>query len=195
MKMNKAILYFFSLLLVFTACEENHIPKPMGLIRVTFPENGTYTFSDGQCPYSFDAPKYAFIVPVDTTHNFCHKNIFLPYFKATLHCSYLELNSSLADNVANCQKLAYEHRVKASAIDEIQVNYPEHNVHGMIYKIEGNVASNFQFYITDSTKNFFRGSLYFNARPNIDSLKPYLDFVTADLEKMIESFQWVPVTK
>ena len=56
--------------------------------------------------------------------------------------------------------------------------------------MEGNVASNYQFFLTDSTNRFFRGAMYFNMRPNADSLQPVTDFVKADLEVLIESFEW-----
>lgn len=191
MKMNNFLLGFFTFCLILTsACDEKHVPKPMGLLKVTLPENELYTFNDGQCPFTFEAPKYAFVLPKDSSENFCQKNIAMPFFNAVLHCTYLPLENNLTENAAHCQKLAYEHRVKANAIDEYIVHIDSNNVHGVVYKLEGNVASNFQFYLTDSTNHFFRGALYFNSRPNADSLKPYLDFVMKDLEKMISSFEW-----
>ncbi|MFP5470811.1 MAG: gliding motility lipoprotein GldD [Bacteroidia bacterium] len=191
MKTKKQSFVFYILSLIFlSACEENFVPKPMGLLKVDFPTNDGYTFQDNQCPFSFNVPKYVFVVPRDSNENFCQKNIVMPFFNATLHCSYMTLNNNLSEASAQCQRLAYEHRVKANAIDEYIVHIDSNNVHGVVYKLEGNVASNFQFYLTDSTHHFFRGALYFNARPNADSLKPYLDFVVKDLEKMIESFEW-----
>jgi gliding motility-associated lipoprotein GldD len=189
MKHNMAIVWACALVL-FLSCEENHIPKPLGLLKVELPDNTTYTYQDSICPFRFEIAKYAFVNAKDSVGNVCHKNIFMPTFNAVLYASYLPLFDNLNENAAHCQKLAYEHRVKANAIEEIPLHFPEHNVHGLMYKIDGNVASNFQFYLTDSTKHFFRGSLYFNSRPNSDSLKPYLDFVVKDLEKMISSFEW-----
>jgi len=37
------------------------------------------------------------------------------------------------------------------------------NVHGEFFKVEGNVATANHFFLTDSTKNFLRGALYFDA--------------------------------
>ena len=45
-----------------------------------------------------------------------------------------------------------------------------------MYDLKGNTASSLQFFVTDSTRNFLRGSLYFNAEPNKDSLAPVMDF-------------------
>jgi len=174
------------------SCEEDYVPKPLGKLRVSFPENELYHFSDSTCPFEFDVPKYAFVVAKDSTGKSCHKNIFLPYFNATLYGSYVPISSEeeLFNNLNLSQDLAYEHRVKASSIDEKLISNDSTKVYGQIFRINGNVASNFQFYITDSVNHFFRGALYFNVKPHIDSLKPTLDIVTADFEKMIGSFSW-----
>ena len=192
MNMNKYLLFLLLLAIGFVACEDDYVPKPLGKLRVAFPENDTYAYSNENCPFTFDVPKYAFVVPADSSENSCHRNIHLPYFNATIYASYLPVNSEeqLFKNIASSQDLAYEHRVKASSIDEKIIMNDSANVYGMVYRLNGNVASNWQFYLTDSTQHFFRGALYFNAKPNIDSLQPSLDFVINDFEKMIESFSW-----
>ena len=190
--MRSVTFIFIAVGLMFASCEENYTPKPLGKLKVSFPENDVYQFSDSACPFSFEVPKYAFVVQKDSTGDNCHKNIFLPYFNATLYASYIPISNEkeLFDNLNLSQDLAYEHRVKASSIDEKLISNDSTNTYGQIFRINGNVASNFQFYITDSTDHFFRGALYFNVKPNIDSLKPSLDFVSEDFEKMIKSFEW-----
>ena len=75
------------------------------------------------------------------------------------------------------RKFAYDHTIKADAINEkIYIN-PSQKVYGTIYYIQGNAASSIQFFLTDSTKHFLRGALYFNETPNIDSLQPVIDFI------------------
>ncbi len=192
MDMRNTLLLIIISLFMFTSCEEEYTPKPLGQLRLSFPENSLYLFSDTSCPFSFKVPKYAFVTAKDTSGTNCHKNIFLPDFNATLYASYVEIHNEkeLFDNLNLSQDLAYEHRVKASSIDEKLISNDTTKVYGQIFRINGNVASNFQFYMTDSVNHFFRGALYFNAKPNIDSLKPTLDFVTSDFEKMINSFEW-----
>jgi gliding motility-associated lipoprotein GldD len=61
----------------------------------------------------------------------------------------------------------------------------------MIYEIKGSgTASSCQFFLTDSTSNFIRGALYFNVRPNNDSLAPVIRFVTDDIRHLIDTFHW-----
>ena len=67
---------------------------------------------------------------------------------------------------------------------------PEREVYGILYDVEGEVASQLQFFLTDSTDYFFRGALYFNCRPNPDSLAPVLNFIHSDVEKLIETITW-----
>jgi gliding motility-associated lipoprotein GldD len=64
------------------------------------------------------------------------------------------------------------------------------NVHGVYFHVEGNVATASQFFLTDSTKNFIRGALYFYATPNEDSLRPVNRFLEQDMKHLISTFQW-----
>jgi gliding motility-associated lipoprotein GldD len=41
----------------------------------------------------------------------------------------------------------------------------------MFYQVDGNAATNSQFYATDSTKHFLT-AVYFYAKPNFDSIMP-----------------------
>ena len=67
---------------------------------------------------------------------------------------------------------------------------PANQVYGLIYKIEGNAASPMQFFLTDSTHHFLRGALYIREVPNIDSLKPVIDFLEIDIIRLIETTSW-----
>ena len=92
--------------------------------------------------------------------------------------------------VEDAHTFAFKHTVKATAIDEAKINYPKKNVYGIYYTIEGNTASSVQFFLTDSSKNYLRGALYFNEQPKIDSIRPVLDFIKKDIDVMIKSFEW-----
>ena len=50
-----------------------------------------------------------------------------------------------------------------------------------MYEITGNAASHIQFHITDSTNNFIKGSLYFYAKPNYDSILPAVAYIKEDI--------------
>ena len=86
-------------------------------------------------------------------------------------------------------KLTFKHTIKADYIDERIITTP-HQVSGMLYEVGGDAASNAQFFLTDSSQHFIRGSLYFNNPPNEDSLRPVIHFVKLDLFHLIETFRW-----
>jgi gliding motility-associated lipoprotein GldD len=83
-----------------------------------------------------------------------------------------------------------EHKLKATAIEDQQLIFPNKKVYGTFFELQGDVASPFQFYLTDSTSKFVSGVVYFNTRPNYDSLKPTLDYLKIDLLKLVNSFEW-----
>jgi len=60
----------------------------------------------------------------------------------------------------------------------------------MFFSVGGDVATSYQFYLTDSTKNFLRGALYFDATPNADSLGIVNDFLLQDMKHLINTFKW-----
>lgn len=86
--------------------------------------------------------------------------------------------------------MVYKHTIKAESIDESVIKDTSSCVYGLFYDLKGNVASSVQFYVTDSVRHFLRGSLYFNAQPNQDSLAPLVSFVRKDIEHLIETLEW-----
>jgi gliding motility-associated lipoprotein GldD len=188
---NTAILSLLSILYLF-GCSGNtdYTPKRTGYFRIALPER-KYTSYNSQGPFTFEYPEYA-SVQADSGSG-AHPywlNILFPRFKCNVYISYLTIDTNLDAYVEECRKFVVEHEVKASAIDEQQVMNARYKIYGTIYDIEGNAASNMQFYLTDSTRNFVRGALYFYAVPNKDSLQPVLTFVKEDIRHLIETFRW-----
>ena len=64
-------------------------------------------------------------------------------------------------------------------------------VYSKLFFFVGDSPSNIQFYLTDSLSNFLSASVYFNSRPNYDSLYPYIHYIRSDIKKIIESFDWI----
>jgi gliding motility-associated lipoprotein GldD len=85
---------------------------------------------------------------------------------------------------------ANKHQVKATGLEETVVLRDSAKVYGLLFDIAGNTASSLQFYLTDSTHHFLRGALYFNAKPNIDSLKIVVDFIREDVLHLINTTRW-----
>ena len=82
----------------------------------------------------------------------------------------------------------FGHEVAASGIRRQALDVPGKS--GMLYMLEGPVATPLQFFVTDSTTHFMRGSLYFNHAPNPDSVAPVLDRMEADVRRIMETLVW-----
>lgn len=165
-------------------------PRPRGYCRIDFPEKN-YRIYDSVCPYKFEIPTYSRIT--QDKHKGaepCWLNLEFPKFNATIHLSYKEVNNDLSKHLENSHYFANKHQVKATGLDEITIMRDSAKVYGLLFDIAGNTASTLQFYMTDSTKHFLRGALYFNSVPNIDSLKIVVDFLRADVLHMINTTSW-----
>lgn len=186
------IYSLFVLLLFLISCTQDYSPKPRGFFNIKFPEKQYQPYS-GDCAYSFQYPVYAKVV-ADTKRDAkpCWLDVYYPEFNGRIHLSYQSFASrEQLDRLAeDAYKLAFKHTVKATNIDLGTISYPEKRVYGTYYSIDGNTASSVQFILTDSTKNYLRGALYFNEQPRLDSIQPVLDFIKKDIDVMIKSFKW-----
>lgn len=185
---NKIIIAFLIIGAIITCicCNKATAPRPRGYFRIDFPEK-TYKQYDGECPFKFEIPAYSFLIKEKED---CWFDIYFPQYKATVYMTYLQVNNDLDTLLNDAHDFAYKHTIKADAIEENIFEKDSAQVYGCLYNIKGNVASQVQFFLTDSTDHFMRGSLYFDAHPNKDSLAPVVDFIRDDIEHFMESFEW-----
>lgn len=183
------ILFYLSFLLI-AGCTKSYTPKPYGYFRIDLPKK-EYAYTTAELPYRFEIPTYAFIVEdKDRGAEKYWVNVQFPKFNATIHISYKPLHGNIDQIIDDSHKMAYKHSIKADAIKETGLFMDEKNVFGLMYEIKGDAASSVQFTLTDSTKNFVRGALYFNNIPNKDSLAPVVQFIKEDVMRLMESFEW-----
>lgn len=192
--MKKQLLILFFLTLIFNACtsESVNTPKPKGYFRIKFPKKEYRTFNS-TCPFTFEYPVYAqMVVDQDKNAQPCWHNLNFPQFNGQLHLTYHGVFSEKDYNnmTEAARTLAMKHTIRANAIDQKLISYPERKVYGIYYAIEGNTASSVQFFLTDSAKHYFRGALYFNERPQYDSIQPVVKFIKKDIDRLIETFKW-----
>jgi len=183
-------LLFLLLLCIMPGCRNRIVPKPMGHFRIDFPQK-QYRLYDSLSPFIFEYPVYGNIsYNVGKVKEPYWFNIEFPQYRAKIHFSYKKVNGDLEKIVDEAHNFAYSHSVKADAINELQWSHPENKVYGILYDIKGNAASSVQFIVTDSTKNFLRGALYFSAQPNEDSLAPVIKFLREDIVHLVETLKW-----
>jgi len=192
------LLLFFLFCICFASCKDEQVfvPKPRMYPKVEYPTKDYITFDTSYCTMTFDYPRYSQVVqdefffedePVDP----CWFDIEFPDFNGTLHCSYIPVNNRKHYDklIEDSFRMVEEHNQKANYRKEEYISN-EYGVGGLYYSIGGQVATNMQFILTDTTNHFFRASLYFNARVAPDSIRPIYQFVKEDVDKMIETFQW-----
>lgn len=179
-----------SLLMVSCGSEEIPIPKPATFLNIELPTHSYKKYNES-CPYEFDISTLYKIQDIYEGKTLtCHKDILLGKLNGTLHFSYIVMDKPLKDYVNYAIDKVDEHKIKATDIQDNQIIRPKDKVYGTFFELKGDVASPFQFYLTDSISRFISGVVYMNARPNYDSIKPSLDYIKKDINKMLTSFKW-----
>lgn len=194
--MRNLFLSFFVVSLVFCiACNSPFIPKKKGYEKVVFPTQSYQSFNETGYPYSFEYPTYATIDQKinyfgDNTQTKGWINVNIPHFNATIYVSYKIIRPNQLDTlIRDAYTFANNHNSKASSIED-SVFTTAAGIHGVFFHISGNVATSYQFFLTDSTHRFFRGALYFDTTPNEDSLAPINTFLFKDLTHLVNTFRW-----
>ena len=180
-----ALVVFFAFFLSIAGCKNDVLPKPSSYLRLDYPE-AEYIGFKGKCPFEFDVNSKA-IVKEDKG---CGYSITYPKMKATIYLTYKPVNSDINKLLRDAQKLTYEHVIKADDILEQPFINQDKKVYGMFYQVDGNAATNSQFYATDSIKHFVTGSVYFYAKPNFDSIMPAASYIKNDMQRLMETLKW-----
>ncbi len=182
---------FFILAFIFFAlfaCEDSTLPKPYGEVRLEYKRGEYRKFNKPDCPFTFEYSENAYVKPKNDS---CHFNLYYPDQRATLYMDYEPVDNNLPELLKDAEKSVYEPHTKRATFIEPKVIIRERDkVFGTLYKLGGESALNIQFHVTDSTRNFLRGSLYFKVHPKPDSLSPAVDFLQQDIMRMMETIKW-----
>lgn len=213
MKLSHSIC-FIAAIVFSTACNSTYTSKKKGYFKIDLPQRSYVLLNEPGLPYSFEYPAYAKIV-TDSTYfdsnpeNPYWRNVDFPQFGARIFLSYKAIGGkalykvkmpngqykdSLGINyfeamVNDAFNLTNKNEAVATSIKDSVFTTPN-GITGVYFKVGGNAATARQFFMSDTTKNFIRGALYFDTTPNADSLKPVQDFLQADILHLIQTFRW-----
>jgi gliding motility-associated lipoprotein GldD len=191
------ILLILSLILVFAGCRHAASPRPKGYFRIDLPTKEYRLFDDNTSsksafPFTFEYPVYG---KMSFNGDYPDKqgwfNIEFPSYKAKIYMTYRDIHNDLDSLLEQTYKMNVKnHIAKADAIDEQMITSDSNKVYGVLYDLTGNTATAVQFYLTDSVKHYLRGSLYFDAVTNADSLEPVIKFFREDIVHLISTLKW-----
>ncbi len=174
------------------ACGTEYTPKPKGFNRIDLPQQA-YKQLPGAYPYTFEMSQSAKVRPDSSLiaePNWI--NLSYPKLGANVQLTYKPLNNDqkkLNDLIEDARKLTGKHQIKAYGIEEAELKTPEGDI-ASVFELTGEVPSQFQFYVTDSTTHFLRGALYFRTATQNDSLAPVIEFVKKDIIHLLNTLKW-----
>ena len=181
------------------SCNSNYTYKKKGYFKIDLPEKKYRLFDQAGYPYSFEYPEYAVITKDSTffddeTENPWWINIDVPQLAGRIYISYKAIGGSTRNSfdslVNDGFKMAYkQHTDIATGINDSRIQTPN-GIGGIYFSLGGNTATANQFFLTDSSRHFLRGALYFDATPNEDSLSVVNNFLREDLQHLINTLKW-----
>jgi gliding motility-associated lipoprotein GldD len=196
MHLSKYTLVFLIFLLSCTHEKEqskfSDAPRPKGFSRIELP-NASYVSLEKGHPFSFEVSSYAKVLKDSVSWAEPHwLYIYYPRWDAFIQLTYKPLNQNtkkLSALIQDAYTLASKHQGKASGIQDYVMTTKSGRKAGLI-ELEGEVATSFQFYTTDSTKHFIRGAVYVKTATANDSLAPIIKFLKQDAIHLIQTLEW-----
>lgn len=184
----------FLLTVIFTfSCKEEVLPKPKAFLRLDYP-SPVYKTIEGSLPFTFKKNTLSrenLEIKKRTDSSSIGVDIIYPSLKATIYLTYKRITKNkLESHLKDAQNITQKHTQKADEIIEQPFVNASARVYGMFYEVGGNAASQSQFYATDSISHFLTGSLYFNLKPNFDSIFPASEYLKNDIKHIMETLKW-----
>jgi gliding motility-associated lipoprotein GldD len=211
----RILVLVMSSIVLLGSCNSGYQPKPKSYFAIEVPKQRTYTpFIDAAYPYTFEFPTDAKLIKDSTFFEPSPKNDYwinvdYPKHKCKIYLSYNRINGNAVykrkdasgkyiDSLSptsfdklreDAFNLTAKHIYKSSDIPNELIKTPK-GIGGILFKVGGDAASPIQFFLTDTTTHFLRGSLYYDAQPNADSTRPITEYIFKDLQHLINTLEW-----
>ncbi len=178
-----------ALLILLVSCNDDPVPKPRGYFRIDLPER-TYVPWDSGNGLSAEVPTAARVAERLEKNGLRWYDVRYTALRGTVHLTWSPVNGRLGALIEDAHVFKDTHGVKARRIGHERVLRNDARVFGTVFDVDGDVASPLVFYLTDSTDNFLYGALYFDVRPNADSLAPVTERIRADMRHLAATLRW-----
>lgn len=183
-KILKALFITIIITSFLSSCNDDVLPKPTAFLRLEYP-NDSYSLTK-TIPYEFETPKNSKIL-INSKY---WMKIKYPKLKASIEITYRPVENNINELLLEAEKLTLTHAKKADEIYYDTYKNELNKVYGKLSNVTGNAASPLQFYLTDSTKHFLTGAIYFNVQPNYDSIYPAIKYIEKDVKHLINTTAW-----
>ncbi len=191
-----SLIILLTILLAACGGEDAYFPKPRLYPKVNYPAKSYVAFDEDYCSFGFERPVYSEVKqdkyffegkPLDP----CWFDLKMDTLNSVVHFSYLPIKnrSHFDELIKDAFRLVNEHNKKAEYRQDQKIANDK-GTGGMLFEVDGPVATPLQFFLTDSTRHFLRGSLYFNAKVNPDSIAPIYEFIKEDIYHILSTFEW-----
>ena len=185
--------YICVIFIVLFGCENYFLPKQSAYLRLDYPKPEYKLINDKDFPFFFEAnTRLSEISDIDINLRSIDFIINYNQLNAQINFQYKSVNSSEKLNayILDLKRTIETHSMMANSVKIKDYSLKEKNIFGRIFDLSGNVASPYQFYLTDSINNIISGLVYFNIKPNYDSILPAINYIENDIIYLIESFDW-----
>ena len=185
--------YICVIFIVLFGCENYFLPKQSAYLRLDYPKPEYKLIDDKDFPFFFEVnTRLSEISDIDINLRSIDFIINYNQLNAQINFQYKNVNSSekLKAYILDLKMTIETHSMMANSVKIKDYSLKEKNIFGRIFDLSGNVASPYQFYLTDSINNIISGLVYFNIKPNYDSILPAINYIENDIIHLIESFDW-----
>jgi gliding motility-associated lipoprotein GldD len=167
----------------------DYAPKPLAYNRIDIPSE--VNRKEVVTPYYWKSHIYTNALIKNDHRNPSWNTIVFPKYNAEIFLTYFPISDTLdlETLLEEMHQLSFDHQQKANAIEVNPIELGNGNLI-LEYKLKGDAATPYQFCITDSTRNYLRGALYFRNSPNYDSTLPVLNFIEQELTLFMDSLEW-----
>ena len=188
----KTIVYplFVAILLTTISCRQDiNVPKPKAYLKLDYP-TAEYQYTDTKLPFLFDKNILSSLEVIKKNNIIEGVNLVYKPMNASIYISYKFVDYNLDNHIKSSLSITQQHAKIAHSVSEKEFTNNISRVYGKIFDLSGPVASQIQFYATDSINHFLSGALYFNTRPNYDSIYPATRYIQNDIIRLMESIEW-----
>jgi gliding motility-associated lipoprotein GldD len=191
-------LFLLGFLLTLFSCgsasqEENTaMPRPKGFPAMDIPPHQYQALEKGH-PFSFELSRFAEVKKDTFALAEPHwMYIYYPRWDAFIQLTYKSVERDrkrLDKMIRDSYVLASKHQMKANRIEDAILTTRDGRK-ATVIELEGEVATPFQFFATDSTTHFLRGAVYLNTATKNDSLAPVIRYLKQDAIHLIQTLRW-----